>query len=243
MIVGDVRVGNERSSRMRWTRNHPVAGTIVVTVVIAALVGGGWALAAPGGGAIHGCVSKATGALRVAAHCKRNERAITWNVQGPAGATGASGVAGSPGSPGSPGAEGPSNAWLSYKGGPVSLTTSYATVATLGPLPAGSYVVDVTLNAKSGDTLEDYAFCILGNNANSNSDLATVSVPAAIPSGAQEQEGWGTLALEAATTTSSAVTWKLQCAYNPIGNSGPVDAELIQMQAIQVSSLNIAASP
>jgi hypothetical protein len=117
-------------------------------------------------------------------------------------------------------------------------------VATLGPLPAGSYVVDVKLNAKNATVDLDYAFCLLGNNVNSNGDSATVSVPAAISSPvAQIQEGWGTLALEAATTTSSAVTWTLQCAYNPIGNPTPVDAELIQMQAIQVGSLNIAASP
>jgi hypothetical protein len=67
---------------------------------------------ASGGGTIHACANKTSGALRVARHCKRNERVLSWNAVGPqgpkgnpgspgaSGSTGASGTTGAPGAPG-----------------------------------------------------------------------------------------------------------------------------------------------
>ena len=65
----------------------------------ALLAGGGAALAArSGGNTIHGCVSKKSGALRVARKCRRRERPLSWNRRGPAGKNGAPGAPGAPGS-------------------------------------------------------------------------------------------------------------------------------------------------
>jgi hypothetical protein len=43
---------------------------------------------------IHACASKSSGALRLAAHCRRTERAVSWNKAGPAGPTGPAGPPG-----------------------------------------------------------------------------------------------------------------------------------------------------
>ena len=92
-----------RGSRVAWYLVVAAAGTLVGA--------GGLAVAASrGGGVIRACASKRTGALRVATICKKKqERAISWNVEGPqgprgaTGATGATGAAGTTGSPGAPG--------------------------------------------------------------------------------------------------------------------------------------------
>jgi Collagen triple helix repeat (20 copies) len=91
-----------RASRLlgRWT------ALIAVCLGVAAVAGGGWALAAPGGGVIRACANKKTGALRLARTCKQNEKAVSWNAQGPAGPHGASGAQGPQGPTGMPGAQG-----------------------------------------------------------------------------------------------------------------------------------------
>ena len=52
---------------------------------------------------IHACVTKKTGAMRIASKCKKTETALSWSVQGPKGATGAAGTNGLPGAPGAQG--------------------------------------------------------------------------------------------------------------------------------------------
>src|SRR5688572_26041862 len=57
-------------------------------------------LSAPEGNAIHACRGKENGLLRVVdspAECHKNEKAITWNVQGPAGRPGQEGPPGEQG--------------------------------------------------------------------------------------------------------------------------------------------------
>ena len=59
---------------------------------------------------IHACAKKSDGRLRTvdsAAKCKRDERAMQWNVQGPQGSPGAQGQAGPAGPAGSTGPVGP----------------------------------------------------------------------------------------------------------------------------------------
>ena len=67
-------------------------------------------------GVINACMQKRTGRLRVVSSpgaCRKGERPLSWNAQGPAGppgATGPSGPAGAPGPPGVTGAPGPAGA-------------------------------------------------------------------------------------------------------------------------------------
>jgi hypothetical protein len=80
-------------------------------------VGAGWAIAASTSSTAttRACASKSTGALRLAASCKRSERRVSWNTVGPRGprglrgiqgATGATGAAGATGATGATGAKG-----------------------------------------------------------------------------------------------------------------------------------------
>jgi hypothetical protein len=83
-------------------------------------VGGGWAIAASttSSATIRACANNSTGALRLAASCKRSERRVSWNtvgprgrrglqgIQGAKGDTGATGAAGAAGAAGTPGAQG-----------------------------------------------------------------------------------------------------------------------------------------
>src|SRR4051794_37318592 len=93
----------------------------VATVCLLAVVGGVTASAlgafteAAAPKKITACVKKrgqGKGLMRLASKCRRSERRISWNVQGPAGpagvtgAPGSQGNAGAPGEPGAPGAPG-----------------------------------------------------------------------------------------------------------------------------------------
>src|SRR5437879_14840 len=69
----------------RLVRSQPRARYLVAALVAALAAGGGWAFAA-GGSTLHACARKKTGALRLARRCKRTERAVAWNTEGPRGA-------------------------------------------------------------------------------------------------------------------------------------------------------------
>jgi hypothetical protein len=127
---------------------HLISTRTALAACACVIVGGGAAWAASGGSTtIHACFSSHGGALRVAAHCKHGEKALSWSQTGPAGpagAVGAAGAAGSAGSAGGEGAAGPSDIYAS--GSAVgALTTSYTTVGSF-TLPPGSYL----LEAQSG---------------------------------------------------------------------------------------------
>src|SRR5919201_5743136 len=60
-------------------------------------------------GVINACVKKAGGRVRIvrrAGQCRRKERALSWNIEGPAGGRGASGPARAAGAPGRAGPAG-----------------------------------------------------------------------------------------------------------------------------------------
>lgn len=80
---------------------------VVVAVLVGSIVGGGWALAASSSGTLHACASKRTGALRLASHCNRRERGVSWNTQGRQGNAGA---------PGAPGVQYAWNGWVQPAG-------------------------------------------------------------------------------------------------------------------------------
>jgi hypothetical protein len=105
------------------------------------------------GGAYHGCVSNASGVLRViapGAACRPDETAITWNQQGPKGDVGPQGPAGpqgqqgpqgpqgAPGPKGDTGPQGPAG-----PAGDVSLSSLAGTACTRADGTAGAVAVAV----------------------------------------------------------------------------------------------------
>jgi hypothetical protein len=125
---------------------RPTAGRAAGYLAVAAagvLIGaGGLAFAASGGGVIHACASKKTGALRLATDCKKKqERSVSWNVQGPqglrgpTGATGPQGLQGPQGLPGTNGTNGTNGATN------VAVRTATESVPT-----GGSSQMNVTCN-------------------------------------------------------------------------------------------------
>lgn len=78
-------------------------GWLVLAVVAAVAAGGGWAVAATSNssGVIHACAAKHGGSLRLAQHCRKKERAVSWNVRGIPGQNGTNGTNGANGTPGS----------------------------------------------------------------------------------------------------------------------------------------------
>lgn len=79
-------------------------------LVAASLLAATSALAQTPGAAINACVATPTGRVRVvdaAGACKRKERSLAWNAEGPAGAPGTDGASGPRGDPGAPGSNGP----------------------------------------------------------------------------------------------------------------------------------------
>jgi len=132
-----------------------------VCVCVAGAVGGGWALAAPAAGTLHGCASKRTGALRLASKCRRSERAVSWNAQGRPGARGAAGPAGAIGPAGpATGAAGGAltgafpNPGLNVTGGDSGATACAdgEAVAGISKLAVLSCAPGVLTNVASNDT-------------------------------------------------------------------------------------------
>jgi hypothetical protein len=94
---------------MKGIRRHLSYANVAATLALVLAMSGG-AIAATGGfgggGKLTACVNS-EGALRLlkaGRHCRRGQKPVTWNQQGPAGARGA---AGAPGVPGAPGPTGP----------------------------------------------------------------------------------------------------------------------------------------
>jgi hypothetical protein len=91
-------------SRLGWAR-VPV---LAVTAACLLAVGAGWAIAASttSTATIRACASNSTGALRLAASCRRSEHRVSWNTVGPRGPRGAQGVTGAQGAQGAQGIQG-----------------------------------------------------------------------------------------------------------------------------------------
>ncbi len=106
-------------------------------VLVLLLAGGGYAIAA-GSGTIHACANKRNGSLRLANRCRKSEKGLSWNGQGPRGATGATGLQGPRGQQGIQGPQG--------NPGPAGSARAYALVDTDGTLLGGQNhnVVSVT---------------------------------------------------------------------------------------------------
>jgi hypothetical protein len=158
-------------------------GTTAVLVAVAMLLvaGGTYALAS-GGGTITVCVKKHGGALYKAKKCKKGDKKLSWNKQGPQGKTGATGAPGANGAPGAPGTPGfvSMGGWSGSVGtiapapsptttqfvfaGPVTTLTTTATQSIAG---SGS----VALGTNSGTPLADVGVCVSPTGANTPAPL------------------------------------------------------------------------
>jgi hypothetical protein len=124
---------------------------IALLLVLAAGVGGGYALAASNTKTIMVCADKQTGILhlKTRGRCKSDQTHVTWNQQGPTGPQGQQGVVGPQGTAGAQGPQGP--AGLQGPAG-VSVWANVANDGTVNAgqglsvqrLAAGTYQVTVT---------------------------------------------------------------------------------------------------
>jgi hypothetical protein len=96
----------------RWLRSRGLVRVGVVAAILAVGAGAGslaYATVVSTASVIHACVSKEVGIVRVAAKCRKTERALTWSSgvqQGPPGAQGPAGPQGAQGGQGATGATG-----------------------------------------------------------------------------------------------------------------------------------------
>ena len=122
---------------------------IVIACVTAFAVASATAFAGAGAradGVIVGCQKPGKGFLRVvrdASDCRRNERVVTWNERGPAGAQGAAGPAGAPGPAGPQGPKGDTGAAGAVgPAGPIGPAGAAGAAGQAGPVgaagPAGA---------------------------------------------------------------------------------------------------------
>jgi hypothetical protein len=91
--------------RLINTHNAPALVLGVIAVVIAAA--GGTYAATRTGGTIIVCVKHKGGALYKAGKCKKHDKHLSWNAQGPPGQQGATGATGATGAQGPLGPQGP----------------------------------------------------------------------------------------------------------------------------------------
>jgi hypothetical protein len=90
--------------RISSIRATPAIAAGIVGLLIG---GGGYAIAAGGGGKVNACVHKANGDLYIKAKCQHGDRKISWSKVGPQGAKGATGSRGATGAAGTTGPAGP----------------------------------------------------------------------------------------------------------------------------------------
>lgn len=126
--------------------------TLAAGIAAGLIAGAGGAYAASGGqGTITVCVSHSHGTLYKARKCKKHDKKLTWNVQGPQGQQGIAGKNGTNGINGANGANGAVAGYSTSSNGSVDITGTSKTILTLS-LPAGSYIVNskAVLHANAG---------------------------------------------------------------------------------------------
>jgi hypothetical protein len=104
--------------RLSAIRATPAIAAGIVGLLIG---GGGYAIAAGGGGKVNACVDKANGDLYVKSKCQHGDRKLSWSKVGPRGAAGARGATGAKGATGAAGAAGAAGG--TGPAGPVKLDT------------------------------------------------------------------------------------------------------------------------
>ena len=179
------------------------------------------------GGTIHSCYSQATGTWRPIDTettppdmCKRGEKELDWNTQGPAG---------------QPGADGVENAYFTSMDDHVDLPAGgFTTVLTLD-LPAGSYAIssETNLGNFSGERVPVLCAIYAPNGA-----LNTIIQIAGIASFPGAGGDATTLNGSALITLPQPDTVKLQCESNT-GDGAQAFVEGRQLTALSVSHVNV----
>jgi hypothetical protein len=205
-----------------------IAGLLIATVA----AGGTQVVLASTGATIHGCEARATGALRIAKHCTRHEKSISWNQRGPAGPRGLAGKPGAPGNPGTPGLPTLPTAHVESTETDLSIAADQATpVAVISvTIPSdatGDYLV--TADAVINTTIDaDTGSCQLGGGGLFSSQAFKL-----VPNSAS------TVAMtQAATVISTDRTITLYCL-----GSVAMDVPSADISAIPLSSVDIQTPP
>jgi hypothetical protein len=124
------------------TRSFGGRAAVITVVVLGALAaGGGYALGS-GSGSITVCISKYGGTLYKAKSCKRGDKKLRWNQQGPPGPRGATGLQGLQGAQGPQGLQGLQGATGSQ--GPAGTARAYGLVSATGTVTQSMNIVSVT---------------------------------------------------------------------------------------------------
>lgn len=216
--------------RVRAGRRVPVLALGVTALVIGA--GGGAYAASKAGGAIKVCVSHSNGTLYKRKTCRRGDKKLKWNVQGPAGRTGQQGPRGLTG------ANGAAPGYWANDANPVVFTAGgdadAQPIVTLPGLPAGSYMVSAKTVAggygiSPGNILVG---CILTDGSagdESNAQMALLSLSG-------EYQAETPLTLQSALTTTSPSTVTLACYGSSSASNTTLAAAFSQITAVQTTS-------
>jgi hypothetical protein len=224
-------------------RGRRAAGYLAVAGATALLATGGWALAASGGGVIHACANKKSGALRLARTCKkRHEHAISWNVEGPQGARGPQGPQGSQGAQGLQGPAAPSGTpALGYYAAKRAHTDLLApindlTIVSLESLPAGSYLL--TGHATAADFTNSLGYVRCGIKGAGKSSMGSDGLGSATSVGTGTGVSRvGQIFVSLAVSSSAPFTAELFC--RQTGGATAAYVEETRLMAIAVAALDV----
>jgi hypothetical protein len=224
-----------------------------VTGALAVLVLAALAVAPQAGAAtLYACVNKRTATARVFTHrpfCRRNERLVAWNAQGPAGKNGANGKTGATGRTGATGATGKTGATGSAgtnaaDGGYVAGTAAFteftgkkeATIVSKA-LPAGSYIVmaKTVLSATATTAVRAAGVCqLLEGGPSAVVDTSGWDTGLAGESGSFLGEA--TISLEGAVTLKATTVVSLVCSdVSPSSSEPKIGASFSQIVAVQTT--------
>jgi hypothetical protein len=221
---------------MRQIRKHLTYTKVAATLAVFLAAGGvAWAASGISRNTIHGCYKKRGGALRIAGHCRRNEKGVSWNRVGPSGPrgstgktgkTGATGATGAAGGQGATGLPGPSDVFAAGAAfGP--LEGSPKSIASL-TLPAGSYLIEakVVLFASGAEATGMACFLAPDLSLKPEFDAANAT--------ALKSDEPNALSLIGVQSTSTAQTVELIC--NTTKGKGSFDQA--HMVAIKTTSIH-----
>jgi hypothetical protein len=213
--------------RQLFQRRSATALVLGVTALAIAAAGGAYA-ASSGGGAITVCVSHKGGTLYKAKKCKRHDKKLSWNKQGPAGKNGTNGTNG---------ANGAVAGYSASAAGNVTFTTSTPaspkTILSLS-LPAGSFMVSAKTVASAGTSSTAGAEAVTCHLAGGGAtDEADTVVPYNTNTGFTAQQ---TLAMSLPVTLSAAGSVTLSCSQGPGSNSTDTTASQSDINAVQTTA-------
>lgn len=219
---------------------------VALAIAAGLLVAGGIAYATipDSSGVIHACyhvnpqgLVDASGTLRVidpssankdGSACKKDEKALDFNQQGPQGIQGQQGIQGPQGP------TGPSDVWSvdgyqQYGKGISGSPTVVTDLATTPTLPTGSYFVQSEVEIENSQLAQSEYFCDLVDSSNT----ATVYQEARVD--ADSNTRWVTVPVQAVVTLGAPDTISFQCSSNSSYGS---EAFNWQLAAIKIGTVH-----